>query len=182
MKIKAPEKGAFLVWIARGRPYKMIPNVLVGASIARPRKNGVTLLWNTSSTADAASAVPLPLRGRQDNAAHLRYVICRDRRPRLSVLKRCYFALRRRGRVGVPKGRPRKIFQSLHHVFVGRGHARNPQSSFHSLRGTPRAPAYSRSRSNIKTAERSAAFFILPLFLPPRLFCPPRGAPPRPAS
>ena len=26
-------------------------------------------------------------------------------------------------------------------LFVGRGHARNPQSSLHSLRGTPRAPA-----------------------------------------
>ena len=28
----------------------------------------------------------------------------------------------------------------LRRAFVGRGHARNPQSSLHSLRGTPRVP------------------------------------------
>ena len=70
-----------------GRPYKDVSKHLVGASIARPQNNDVTSFLHPLRH----FVPPLP-KGEARNAPMLRHVVCRDRRPRLSAKKRCYFA------------------------------------------------------------------------------------------
>ncbi len=97
-RVPENERSEFLGF--RGRPYGNVQKSYGSGELRSPEPKRCCIdlthgcfATYTSSTADAASAVPLLTLEKADNVPMFRHVVCRDRRPRLSAPKRCYIGL-----------------------------------------------------------------------------------------